>query len=461
MNFTPTQGESANFPLLSAALDFGGSLWYIDTESPLFCKRIKEVFFMNTEIFETFESNVRSYCRSFPTVFTRAKGAIMQDEDGKEYIDFFAGAGALNFGHNPDEMVRRVCDYLQNDGIVHSMDMYTAPKREFLEYFHDRILAPRGLDYKIQFAGPTGTNAVECATKLARKVKGRENIFAFMGAFHGMTLGSLALTTDRCSRDGAGQILPNVTHIPAPYMFPELDTIAYMERLLTDDHSGVEKPAAIILETIQADGGIYVFDSQWLRDLRALCDKYDILLIVDDIQVGCGRGGYFFSFERAGIVPDMVTMSKSIGGFGMPMSIVLMKPELDQWEPGQHTGTFRGNQLSLVAGKAGLEVMAETDLLENVRRKAQIVENFLKTEILPLDKRITYRGIGLIWGVDFDAFDKDMTKPLIAACFKNGLIVERVGRDNDVLKLMPPLVISDELLLKGLNILKQSLTEIL
>ena len=192
-----------------------------------------------------------------------------------------------------------------------------------------------------------------------------------------------------------------------------------------------------------------------------MCDKYDILLIVDDIQVGCGRGGYFFSFERAGIVPDMVTMSKSIGGFGMPMSIVLMKPELDQWEPGQHTGTFRGNQLSLVAGKAGLEIMAETDLLENVRRKAQIVENFLKTEILPLDKRITYRGIGLIWGVDFDAFDKDMTKPLIAACFKNGLIVERVGRDNDVLKLMPPLVISDELLLKGLNILKQSLTEIL
>ena len=222
---------------------------------------------MNTEIFETFESNVRSYCRSFPTVFTRAKGAIMQDEDGKEYIDFFAGAGALNFGHNPDEMVRRVCDYLQNDGIVHSMDMYTAPKREFLESFPDHILAPRGLAYTIQFAGPTGTNAVECATKLARKVKGRENIFAFMGAFHGMTLGSLALTTDRCSRDGAGQILPNVTHIPAPYMFPELDTDAAIEALWQ-----------LIFDTCRVTGGDPVGEWQeHLARLSALRDKMNAL----------------------------------------------------------------------------------------------------------------------------------------------------------------------------------------
>ena len=416
---------------------------------------------MNTSVFENFESNVRSYCRSFPTVFVKAKGSVMIDEAGKEYVDFFAGAGALNYGHNPDYMNQAIIAHLQADGIVHSMDMFTAPKRDFLEYFTANILKPRGLNYKIQFAGPTGTNAVESAVKLARKVKGRQNVFALMGAFHGMTFGSLALTTDRCSREGAGQPLNNVTHIPAPYMFPELDTIAYMERLLTDDHSGVEKPAAIILETIQADGGIHVLPVEWLQRLRDLCDRHDILLIADDIQVGCCRSGNFFSFERAGIIPDMVTLSKSIGGCGMPVAMVLFKPELDIWEPGQHTGTFRGNQLSLIAGKAGLQYFVENKLDLDVQRKAEIVEKFIQEEILPLNSRITYRGMGLIWGLDFAAFDRDVTKPLIAACFKNGLIVERVGRDNNVLKLMPPLVIEDELLIKGLQILKASLQEIL
>lgn len=416
---------------------------------------------MNTSIFENVESNVRSYCRSFPTVFTKAKGAVMTDENGREYIDFFAGAGALNYGHNPDYMNRRLIEYLQSDGVVHSMDMYTAPKREFLEYFHNNILAPRGLNYKVQFAGPTGTNAVEAALKLARLAKGRTNIFAFMGAFHGMTLGSVALTTDRCSRDGAGQPLANVTHIPAPYMFPELDTIAYMERLLTDDHSGVEKPAAIILETVQADGGIHAFDIDWLKALRALCDKHDILLIADDIQCGIGRSGTFFSFERANIIPDIVTVSKSIGGCGMPLAMVLFKPELDIWQPGQHTGTFRGNQLALIAGKAGLEFFVENNLDKEVQRKGAIVEAYLRDEICPLDSRLGYRGIGLMWGIDFSAFDSDMTKPMVTACFANGLIAERVGRDNNVLKLMPPLTIEDDLLVEGLNRVKKALQEIL
>ncbi len=416
---------------------------------------------MNTSVFENVESNVRSYCRSFPTVFTKAKGAIMTDENGKEYVDFFAGAGALNYGHNPDKINEKLIAYLQNDGIIHSMDMYTAPKRAFLEYFQENILAPRGLDYKIQFAGPTGTNAVEAAVKLARKVKGLQNIFAMMGAFHGMTMGALALTTDRCSREGAGQILPNVTHIPTPDMFPGFDTIAYMDRLITDDHSGIEKPAAIILETVQADGGINVFDAQWLKELRQLCDRHDILLITDDIQVGCGRTGTFFSFERAGITPDIVTISKSIGGCGMPLSIVLFKPELDIWEPGQHTGTFRGNQLSLIAGKAGLEIFVNDGIENEVKRKGELVKEFLQNEICSLDSRITFRGLGLIWGIDFSGFEVDMTKPLIAACFRNGLIIERVGRNNNVLKIMPPLVIEDSLLMKGLEIIRDSLKEIL
>ena len=416
---------------------------------------------MNTTVFEQYESEVRSYCRKFPEVFVSSKGAYIQGESGKSYLDFFCGAGALNYGHNHPYVKQQAIEYLMGDGIIHALDMYTVAKREFIETFEDHILKPRGLDYKIQFPGPTGTNAVEAAIKLARMNKGRENIFAFMGAFHGMTFGSLALTTDRCSRDAAGQPLPNVTHIPAPYMFPGFDTIAYMETLLTDDHSGVEKPAAIILETVQADGGIYVFDVQWLKDLRALCDRHDILLIVDDVQVGNGRTGTFFSFERADIVPDMVTLSKSIGGCGFPLSMVLFKPELDKWVPGQHTGTFRGNQLSLIAGKAGLEMFVEGNLEEEAKRKSEIFRKFLETEILPMDSRLSYRGIGMIWGLDFSGFDADMTKPLIAACFKNGLILERVGRDNNVLKLMPPVIIPDEQLLEGLKILKKSLSEIL
>ncbi len=421
----------------------------------------KEVLYMNTSVFENVESNVRSYCRSFPTVFTSAKGSIMIDENGKKYIDFFAGAGALNYGHNPDQINSKLIDYLQSDGILHSMDMYTVPKREFLDYFNTNILKPRGLNYKVQFAGPTGTNAVEAAVKIARLAKGRQNIFALMGAFHGMTLGALSLTTDRCSRDGAGQNLANVTHIPAPDMFPELNTISYIDRLVTDDHSGIEKPAAIVIETVQADGGINVFDPAWLRDLRALCDRHDILMIVDDIQVGCGRTGNFFSFERANIIPDIVTISKSIGGCGMPLALVLLKPELDVWQPGQHTGTFRGNQLALIAGKAGLETFISKNIENEVKRKGALVDAYLTKEIDCLDGRIKHRGIGLIWGVDFSAFDTDITKPLIAACFKNGLIIERVGRDNNVLKIMPPLVIDDGTLMKGLDILKQSIMEIL
>ena len=416
---------------------------------------------MRTDVFEQYESNVRSYCRSFPTVFATAKGAVMTDENGRDYVDFFAGSGALNFGHNPDYMIEKMIAYMQSGGIIHSMDMYTPAKRDFLEFFQQNILAPRGLNYKIQFAGPTGTNAVESAIKLARINKGRQSIFALMGAFHGMTMGALALTTDSCSRNGAGQAMSNVIHVPAPYMFPEFDTVEYIERLLTDDHSAADKPAAIILETVQADGGIYVFEPDYLRRIRELCDRHDILMIVDDIQVGCGRTGTFFSFERAGIVPDIVTLSKSIGGCGMPLSLVLFKPELDKWEPGQHTGTFRGNQLSLVAGKAGLEKMANTDLLSEVQRKSKIVEAFLRDEIATLDSRISYRGIGLLWGLDLSEFEGDKSRELVSACFNNGLIVERVGRDNSVLKLMPPLVIDDETLLKGLNILKKSIQEII
>lgn len=411
---------------------------------------------MDTSVFERYESEVRSYCRSFPTVFSRAKGSILTDSEGRDYIDFFCGAGALNYGHNNGYIKRRVIEYMENDGVVHALDMYTEAKSDFIDFFEKQVLIPRGLDYKLQFPGPTGTNAVEAALKLARKVTGRSGIFALMGAFHGMTLGALSLTTDAGSRKGAGVPLGNVTHIPAPYMFEGLDVVKYMQTLLDDDHSGVEKPAALIIETVQAEGGIYVFDNEFLRGAEKFCRDNGILLIVDDIQVGCARTGTYFSFERAGIVPDIAVLSKSIGGYGMPFSLVLLKPELDKWLPGEHNGTFRGYQPSIVAAKAGLEVMLGEHVEERVRRAGGLFSEFMEKELKPLDERIVTRGIGCIWGVDFAGFEKDASLRVMRECFKNGLIVERVGRANSVVKLMPQLLISDDELLGGLEILKKS-----
>lgn len=409
---------------------------------------------MDDNIFTKYESDVRSYCRKWPVIFDKAKGSILETVDGKKYIDFFDGAGALNYGHNNDFVKEKVIDYLKNDEIVHSLDMYTKAKLEFIDSFENKILKPRGLDYKIQFPGPTGTNANEAAFKLARKYKGRSNIFALMGCFHGMTIGSLALTTDKSGRGGAGVPLVGVTHIPAPYMF---DTIKYIRTILEDDHSGIEKPAAIALETVQAEGGIYVFSEEFLKEIRKICDEYDILLIVDDIQVGCSRTGTFFSFERAGIVPDIVTMSKSIGAYGLPFAITLFKPELDCWTPGEHNGTFRGNNLAFVAAKAGIEITLNEHVEDEVKRKEKIIKEYLESEIKPLLDDIEIRGIGMIWGIDVKTGKK--AKAIVDTCFEKGLIIERAGRDDSVVKIMPQLLIDDETLLKGLTIIKDAIKE--
>ena len=407
------------------------------------------------EVFETYESQVRSYCRSFPKVFTQAKGSIITDIDGNEYLDFFCGAGAVNYGHNNDYINEKLISYLNNDGILHALDMMTEPKYEFIKYFEEQILKPRNLDYKVMFVGPTGTNGIEAALKLARKVKKRQNIWALMGCFHGMTMGALALTSDRDSRKGAGVPLEYVTHIPAPYMFEGLDTIKYMETLINDDHSGIEKPAALIIETVQAEGGIHVFTKEWLQSVRDFCSKYDILLIVDDIQVGCARTGTFFSFERAGIVPDIVVMSKSIGGAGLPFALTLFKPELDIWAPGEHNGTFRGNQLAIVAAKAGLEYMLNKHIENEVMRKSLIIKDYLETHIDT--SKADIRGIGMVLGIDVHT--GELSGKITKACFEHGVIIERAGRDNSVVKLMPALTMTDEQLVRGMEIICNCVNE--
>lgn len=415
-------------------------------------------------IFEQVESEVRSYCRAFPVVFDRSAGCHMYDENGKEYLDFFAGAGALNYGHNNPYIIGKMVEYLQHGGILHALDMHTVAKRTFLTDFENRILKPRGLDYKVMFPAPTGTNAVESAFKLARKVKGRQTIFAFQGAFHGMSLGALAATSHSYPRAASGTPLLGITFMPFPYGFNKsFDTIGYIENVITDDHSGSELPAAIVVETVQAEGGIIPVDVEWLRRLRELCDRHDILLIVDDIQIGCGRTGEFFSFEKAGIVPDMVTLSKSIGGIGLPMSLLLMKPELDIWGPAEHNGTFRGNQLAFVAADAALDVLENTDMLSHVKEMERVLVNYVEKNILPLDSRIEYRGRGLIYGIDFTALDPSgkLAAKISRRCFEHGLIIERSGRNDTVLKILPPLVITEEELTHGLDVIAEAAAHVL
>lgn len=415
------------------------------------------------DIFEERESNVRSYCRSFPAVFERAKGALLYSESGEAYLDFLAGAGALNYGHNNEEIKGKLVEFLMSDGVTHALDLHTTAKKRFLEKFSESILKPRGLDYKVQFCGPTGANAVEAALKLARKVKQRPGIFSFMGAYHGVSLGSLSATGGRSHRAASGVPLNNVTFMPYPNGFMNgFDTIGYLAAVLEDGHSGIEKPAAVILETIQAEGGVVVAPVEWLQRLRQLCDEHDILLICDDIQVGCGRAGGFFSFERAGIVPDMVTLSKSISGNGSPMSLLLFKPELDVWEPAEHTGTFRGYQLAFVGATAALEFRERHNLEESVKAKAAFIEDYLRREIAPLAEGIKIRGLGMIWGIDLaEAGGAELARRVSRRCFDLKLIAERVGRDDTVIKLLPPLTIEMEQLERGCAIIKRALEECL
>ena len=414
----------------------------------------------NTEIFECLESNVRTYCRSFPTVFTKALGALLFDEQGKQYIDFLAGAGALNYGHNPEFIRKQLIDYLQDEGIVQGLDLYTVPKRAFLEAFQQIILEPRGLDYKVQFCGPTGANSIEAALKLARLATGRTNVVSFTGGWHGMTAGCLAITGNSEHRAGAGIPLSNVVRCPYPVgPFAVPNGLEILESFFRDPSSGVELPAAIILETVQAEGGIFVAPTEWLQRLRDLCDTFGILLIVDDVQAGCGRTGTFFSFERAGIVPDIVCLSKSIGGYGLPMSIVLMRRSLDCWTPGLHTGTFRGNQLAFVAATAALQLWKKDSFSKQVAESSQRVADYLHNRIKPIHASIEIRGVGLIWGIDLSKVGtSDLVKSISKRCFERGLVVERCGRDDTTLKILPPLNIPHEHLLAGLAILEDAIS---
>ena len=410
-------------------------------------------------IIEQTESQVRGYVRSFPAVFDKAQGAELFDEQGVRYIDFFAGAGTLNYGHNHPAITKALIDYLEHGGIVHALDKATTAKVDFLQTFVDTVLSPRNLEYKVQFTGPTGTNAVESAMKLARMVKGRSNIIAFTNGYHGLTMGSLAVTGNSFYRDESYGLRANTDFMPFDgYFGDDVCTIEYMRKFLEDGSSGVDLPAAVIVETLQGEGGINVASIEWLQKLEQLCREYDILLIIDDIQMGNGRTGPFFSFERAGIKPDMVTLSKSLGG-GLPMAILMMRPELDQWQPGEHTGTFRGNNLGFVAATAALNrFWTNDDLTQAVEYKGNILEETLTgfAESYPeLDLEV--RGLGMAWGLDFKRLN--MASEASRLAFERGVLIETSGAESNVLKFLMPLIIEEDLLREGLDVIGSVLQE--
>jgi diaminobutyrate-2-oxoglutarate transaminase len=411
----------------------------------------------SVDTFARLESEVRSYCRSWPTVFTDARGSWLTDEAGERYLDLFAGAGALNYGHNDPAIKSALREELAEDRIVHSLDMCTAAKRRFLETFEEVILQPRGMDHRVMFPGPTGTNAVEAALKLARKVTGRTNVICFTNAFHGMTLGSLAVTGDSMKRGGANVPLSHTHRMPFDdYFRTGLDTIAYLERYLEDDGSGVALPAAVIVETVQGEGGLRVASDEWLQRLSALCREHGILLIVDDIQAGCGRTGTFFSFEPSGIVPDIVTLSKSLSGMGLPFAVTLLRPELDVWEPGEHNGTFRGFNPAFVTATAALERWRDDAFASEVGRKAAHITDRLQAlaDAHP-ELGAMVVGRGFMQGLELSP--SDLAGEVTTRAFERKVLLETSGAEDQVVKLLPPLTISDEDLDHGLDVIGDAL----
>ncbi len=414
---------------------------------------------MDMTPFEQWESEIRGYCRAYPTVFASASNARQVDEDGTSYIDFFAGAGVLNFGHNNEAMKRAMIAFLEHDGVAHSLDTHTTTKRDFVQKFHDVILAPRGMDHRMQFMGPTGTNAVEAALKLARLATGREHVVAFSHGFHGMTLGALAATANDAFRKWAGVPLEHVVRLPNETSpGGGLEGIEAYRAALSDASSGQKPPAAFLVEVIQAEGGVNVASQEWLHAVQDLAHEVGALFIIDDIQAGCGRTGSYFSFDGMGLDPDIVTLAKGLGGYGTPIAMNLNKPEVDaHWSPGAHTGTFRGQGLSFVAGTVALDYFTDdATLMDEVPVKGAQMRDRLQAIA---DTHSAYgwevRGRGMMQALD--VIDGALAKEVQRIAFENGLLIGPCGTGGRVIKLIPPLTIPQDDLTEGLDILEKAI----
>ena len=416
------------------------------------------------------ESNNRSYPRGIPLAFDSAKGAIIQDVDGNQYIDFFAGCGVLNLGHNNPYILNALKKY--EGKIMQGLDFPTKVKIDFMQ--HLLALLPKTLlgECKINFGGPTGSDAVEAALKLARINTGRHSMIAFHGGYHGMTMGALSVTSKLSHRNKAVPLIPGVHFMPycSPYRCPyakgfsrcKKECIQYFKNVLENPHYGIDKPAAIIIESVQGEGGTYIPSKGWLEAITKIARTNGVLVIFDEVQSGFYRTGKLFAFEHTHAVPDIITMSKGIGGIGFPLSLIIYRKSLDVWPPGTHMGTFRGNQIAMEAGIAAMEFIRKTKLLTHSKRMSMEILSSLK-RVQKTSKFIgDVRGIGMMFGIEYvrDKRSKEpfpeMAKLVRKQCYENGLLVEIGGYYDNVVRFLPPLIVTSVIVKNGLRIFNKA-----
>ncbi len=412
---------------------------------------------IKNDVFKRRESAARSYCRSMPATFTRASGSEIFDKDGNRWIDFLAGCSSLNYGHNDADMKEALIEHIASDGIAQGLDLHTDAKSDFLKAMETHILKPRGMDHKVMFTGPTGANAVEAAMKIARKSTGRTNIIAFTNGFHGVTMGALAATGNGYHRGGASMDTSGVTRIPYDDYAEGVDSAALLEQMLADPSSGVDEPAAIMFETVQGEGGLNAASPEWVRRMAEIARNHGALLIIDDIQAGSGRTGHFFSFEDMGVTPDIITMAKSVSGFGLPMALVLVRPEHDVFGPAEHNGTFRGNTHAFVTARVAIEKFwADGAFQKELADKSTFLTGAL-SRIAAEIPGATLKGRGLMQGVDVGT--GALAEEICARAFDNGLIIETSGNEDQVVKVLAPLTTSEETFSEGFDILLEAVRE--
>lgn len=427
------------------------------------------------------ESNARSYPRKFPFALAKAKGSWVQDVEGNQYLDFLCGAGTLALGHNYPEINQAMIDLLAGDFPLHTLDLTTAVKDEFVHTLLSLLPSPLRENAKVQFCSPSGTDATDAALKLCKTATGRSSIIAFQGGYHGMGHGALACTGNLSAKSKINGLMPEVQFMPLPYSYrcpfglggeKGLDAAcAFFERTLKDPESGVKKPAAVIIEPVLGEGGVIPVPFKFMQTIRRVTEELDIPMIVDEIQCGIGRTGKFYAFEYSGIVPDVILSSKAVGG-SQPLAVVIYNKKLDVWTPGAHAGTFRGNQLAMKAGTILIKKVSEPDFLSDVKRKGQIIIDRLTA----LKNRVSIigdvRGLGLMIGVEFidpnggkDIMGKFLPSGEIASkvqklCFENHFIMEKGGRNGSVMRCLCALNVTDEEISKAMEIFEKCVIEV-
>ena len=427
------------------------------------------------------ESNARSYPRKFPLALVKAKGSWVEDIEGNKYLDFLCGAGTLALGHNDPEVNQAMVDMLTGNLPLHTLDLTTPVKDTFVHTLLNLLPGELKNNAKIQFCSPSGTDAVDAALKLCKTATGRSSIIAFNGAYHGMGHGALALTGNLHAKNKVNDLMPNVHFMPYPYSYRcpfglggDAGTdaaCAYFERMLKDPECGITKPAAVILETIQGEGGVIPAPVKFIQTVRRVTKELDIPMIVDEIQCGIGRSGRFFAFEYADIVPDVILSSKAIGG-SQPLSVVIYNKKLDVWEPGAHAGTFRGNQLAMRAGTVVMNRVSKPDFLDDVVKKGEIFAKRLEEIKSKVSIIGDVRGKGLMRGIEFvdpksqsDSLGAKKASGEIAAlvqkrCFENRLVMEKGGRNGAVMRCLCALNVTMEDLEKALDIIEKVIIEV-